>query len=138
MPDDGGSPWYLPSMDELDLVYRAFKPTTTSNAAGSDGRSVAYRQMSAALQPDGRNASLSTPSAGHTASVPAQTTVAAFQSGGAQALDHTAAFYWSSSSNTYSGYTFWCQSFANGAQENFGAQGGQVRAVRRIALYEPY
>jgi len=30
-PDDGGSPWYLPAMDELELAYRNWKPTREDN-----------------------------------------------------------------------------------------------------------
>ena len=30
-PADDASPWYLPAMDELELIYRNLKPTTTNN-----------------------------------------------------------------------------------------------------------
>jgi hypothetical protein len=143
-PDDGGSPWYLPALDELDLVYRAFKPTTASNNAGADDRVSSFRGMPAALQPDGLNWSLETQRFGHATGVPAQTTVEAFKSGEPEAL--AAGVYWSSSSNTFipggggvgQDYTFWCQNFDNGTQRAFGAQGYAVRAVRRVMLYNPY
>ena len=36
-PDDGGSKWYLPALDELTEAYWNFKPTTNSNSTGTRG-----------------------------------------------------------------------------------------------------
>ena len=134
VPADGGSPWYLPALDELDLLYRAFKPTETANRRRADDRNEAYKAFPV-NQPDGRNWSLETPSYGHT-TAPGRTTVAAFQSGGAQAL--AASTYWSATVNKYTDHTFWSQNMDDGGQDEWGTQGYALRAVRRVEIYDPY
>jgi len=37
-PDDGGSKWYLPALDELTEAYWRLKPTTDNNSTGTIGR----------------------------------------------------------------------------------------------------
>ena len=37
-PDDGGSKWYLPALDELTEAYWRLKPTTDNNSTGTSGR----------------------------------------------------------------------------------------------------
>jgi hypothetical protein len=74
----GYSDWYLPARYELGIAYYNLKPTTGSNTTG-----------------DGDNAYAVPPrSSDYTAGDPAQTSVAAFQSGGAQAFVANA--HWSS------------------------------------------
>jgi len=36
-PDDGGSKWYLPALDELTEAYWNLKPTTQNNSTGTSG-----------------------------------------------------------------------------------------------------
>lgn len=135
-PSDGASPWYLPAMDELELIYRVLKPTTEPNSIGT----LTVDDFPPTVHNTGYNPSSDPSGAAYTTSVPGQTTVTAFQSGGAEALYVKADdydYYWSSteydsqfyawsqcSSGSPSGY----QDFNNKISDHF------VRPVRRIAL----
>lgn len=68
----GYTDWYLPAQYELELLYYYFKPTTNANTT-----SPAYGANPYAVPPRTAN---------YTSSNPPQTTVAAFQSGGSEAL----------------------------------------------------
>ena len=111
----GFSDWYMPSINELEVCYYNLKPTTDSNDtdAGTNTNAVPSR---------GSN---------YTAGTPAQTTVAAFQSGGAEAFDGEA--YWSSTE--FSATNALAQEFVNGSQEGIDKRFPlYVRAVRRVAV----
>jgi hypothetical protein len=112
---DGFNDWYFPSQLEKDIVYFNLKPTTTSNATGTGTNAYAVPPRTVNF----------------TAGNPAQTTVAAFQAGGAEAF--AAANHWASNEVTA----------ANGRRitYNNGAISAAakttlnpVRAFRRIAL----
>ena len=112
----GYTDWYLPARNELEIAYYNLKPTTTSNTTsyGINAYSVPAR---------GSN---------YTAGTPAQTSVAAFQSGGAEAFVDNS--HWSS---TESGSTnAWGLSFSNGDQNDFAKNFNprRVRAFRKSAL----
>ena len=111
----GYSDWYLPARYELDIAYENLKPTTASNSTswGINPYSVPERTVN------------------RTAGAPARTSVAAFQSGGAEAF--AADTHWSSTES----------SAANAGRLSFsdGAQGDTrkdtaflVRAFRKFAL----
>jgi hypothetical protein len=115
----GYSDWYMPALNELDVVYFGLKPTTSSNdtAVGINANSVPKRTSN------------------YTAGTPAQTSAAVFQSSGAQAF--TAGYYWSSTQKTtfpgsIAGYVtyFDSGSLAGG----YKTQVFPVRAVRRVAV----
>jgi hypothetical protein len=111
----GFSDWYMPAKNELEVCYYNLKPTTTSNntSSGTNTNAVPSR---------GSN---------YTAGTPAQTSVAAFQSAGAEAF--AAGFYWSSTE--FSATAAWFQSFANGNQASSSKSNSHyVRAVRRVAV----
>jgi hypothetical protein len=113
----GFDDWYIPSRDEMELQYRAFKPTKDKNWV--------YR--------NGDNPSSDPPGYPYTEASPAQTAIEAFRKGGAEAFD--AVWHLTSTQCEGDAGCAWIQGFADGAQD-FGRKGLEyhVRAVRRIAL----
>lgn len=111
----GFTDWYMPAKNELEVCYYNLKPTTTSNntSSGTNTNAVPSR---------GSN---------YTASVPPQTSVTAFKSGGAEAF--AAGDYWSSTQD--SATRAWVQNFSSGNQYNDGKNlSYYVRAVRRLPV----
>jgi hypothetical protein len=115
---DGFDDWYVPSRDELELVYRNLKSTSCENCES-------FR--------DGDNPSSAPVGYPYTSTTPGQTPVAAFQEGGAEALEP--AWYWSSTQYAASPSDAWVQIFGNGIQGN-GRKSyeGRARAVRRLKI----
>jgi hypothetical protein len=109
----GFTDWYLPSQDELEMIYRNFKPTTGANDTTT-----------------GANTSAVPPTSNYTTGSPARTTIAAFQSGGAQALGSME--YFSAivvASNNV------MRDMVTGAATSSGFTGWKpIRAVRRVLL----
>lgn len=120
----GFTDWYLPAKNEIDVLYYSFKPNSTSNITSGDSTA----------NPN----SVPKRTSNYTSGDPAQTSVAAFQSGGAEEFytgSSNSTYYWSSTQ--YDGWTLsaWTKNFNNGNvniiyKENLY----YVRAVRRIAL----
>jgi hypothetical protein len=111
----GFSDWYLPARYELDIAYENLKPTTTSNSTswGINPYSVPERTVN------------------RTAGDPAQTSVSAFQSTGAEPF--VAVFHWSSTEG--GGASAWELVFSSGDQFNdTKANLFRVRAFRKLAL----
>jgi hypothetical protein len=111
----GYSDWYLPARYELDIAYENLKPTTASNntSYGINPYSVPERTVN------------------RTTGAPAQTSIAAFQTGGAEAF--VAGDHWSSTEG--SATTAWALIFSNGVQGSGFKDGGTyVRAFRKFAL----
>lgn len=113
---DGHNDWYIPSRDELEIIYRNLKPSGHSN-------SCSFR--------DGDNPSSVPVGYPYTKQVPSQTSISGFQEGGAQALDAT----WHWSSTQYSPVSAWIQYFDDGGQ-NVSLKGTthRARAVRRLII----
>jgi hypothetical protein len=120
----GFTDWYMPAKNELEVCYYNLKPSTTANVTfrGTNPNSVPARGSS------------------YTSGTPAQTSAAAFQSGGAEAFDSIRQ-YWSSTQ--YSGTSpppgpyAWQQKFGNGGQyyaTKVNTYNGGVRAIRRVAV----
>jgi hypothetical protein len=111
----GFSDWYMPARNELEVCYFNLKPTTASNNLGSGTNTNAVPSR-------GSN---------YTAGTPAQTSVAAFQTGGAEAF--AAANYWSSTED--SDTVAKAQVFGSGYQFNgYKSASYRVRAIRRVAV----
>jgi len=112
----GFTDWYMPARNELEICYYNLKPTTATNSgvSGTNTNAVPSR---------GSNYSSGTP---------AQTSVSAFQSGGAESF--AADIYFSSTE--FDSTDARHQSFTNGAYGNTGktSVSSYVRAVRRIAV----
>ena len=130
VPSDGESDWYMPAMDELELMYRNLKPNTASNDTGSTGRNFPGTQSF------GANPSSDPTRLPYTEGDPEKTSVVEFQEGNAQSIDEDN--YWSSTDADEEARG-WRQDFTN--SENEGRQIGvrkitdsSVRPVRRVAL----
>jgi hypothetical protein len=111
----GYSDWYLPARYELDIAYYNLKPTTDSNNTswGINAYSVPERTVN------------------YTAGDPAQTSIAAFQSTGAEPF--VADYHWSSTES--SSTAAWMLRFLDGFQFNAGKTSNRrVRAFRKVAL----
>jgi len=130
----GGSEWYLPAMDELELIYRNLKPVTADNSELDDTRG-----FPSITQNSGFNPSSDPTGSAYTATgEPFQTGLTEFQVGGAEAVDLDR--YWTSTDSN-NGNTVWGQNFTLSGVE--GRQRGvftknstspSVRPVRRVLL----
>lgn len=112
----GFSDWYMPAKNELEVCYFNLKPTTATN------------NTSSGINPNAVPARASNYTSGN----PAQTSAAAFQSGGAEPF--VANSYWSSTERS-----------ATAAEQQYFNKGGQnysnlknvpylVRAIRRVPV----
>ena len=108
--------WYLPSRDELELCYRAFKPT--------DDKNWCYRGDNPSSVPVGY---------AYSQDAPGQTKEEAFKKGGAEAFDAT--WYWSSTQYAGDAGYAWVQHFYDGGQlDGRKSLSYRARAVRRLAI----
>jgi hypothetical protein len=133
------SDWYLPARDELELIWRNLKPVTNSNYTGTDrptGATPDYKNLGSlgdTANTHGLNNNSDPQGVAYTSGSPAQTSVAAFQSGGAEAMTFGSNRYWSSTE--YVSSDAWAQDYlTNFPGFQFGASKNNVfyvRAVRR-------
>lgn len=127
-PSDGGSQWYLPALDELELIYRNLKPTTTANVTAT--RTTIFPPESDLT---GQNISSDPAGAEYTTAVPAQTATVAFRDTGTETLrlGYLSSATWSSATQA------WVQHTNTGDQRvnvHTNATAAWVRPVRRVLL----
>jgi hypothetical protein len=112
----GFTDWAIPARDVQELQYRHFKPTTEENWAG---------------RRDGDNPNSEPVGQLYSEKSPGQTTLAAFQEGGAEAFRDT--WYWSSSQR--SAYDAFSVDFGVGNQYGLGKDDElRVRPVRSTLI----
>jgi len=129
----GGTEWYLPAMDELELLYRNFKP----NNADNDTRD--FPRNFPGSNPSGKNLS-SVPEGfnyENSPRIPDVTYLDLFKEGNAQAID--LARYWSTTDADEGGrawYQFFTLSGVEGLQfaDRKSNDDFSVRPVRRVVL----
>jgi hypothetical protein len=110
----GFTDWHIPSRDQLEIIYRAFKPTDYANSPYS-----------------GVNINSVPPHNLYTADKPQQCQVEAFQEDGEQAFDTT--WYWTSTQVGEA--SAWIQNFYTGLQSYYWKTNDtRARAVRTINL----
>lgn len=128
--DDGASPWYLPALDEMELICRSLRPGPNPNAT----ETVNYATFPGPVSP-GANPSSDPAGADYTSNVPPATSVTAFVSGGAQALG-SGSYYWSSTESQTATAWGWYFDGSFGAGPTFASKLNTrpVRPVRRLVL----
>lgn len=138
----GFNDWFIPARDQLELCWRNLKPTTDNNyTTANRPTAAAYNYANLGSYGDtsaeyGVNNNSAPTGSAYTASVPARTSVAAFQTGGAEAFEYGSVYYWSSSD--YDASVAWSQdwnsSFPGRQSNNFKTSTARVRAVRRSII----
>jgi hypothetical protein len=111
----GFSDWYMPAFNELEICYYNLKPIVINNntATGTNINAVPRRDS------------------GYNFATPAQTSAAAFQSGGAESFFTQE--YWNSTERDND--SAWSRTFENGAQgSRYKTSYVFVRAIRRIPV----
>lgn len=116
MTAGGFTDWYIPSKLELEILYRAFKPTTATNVTTS-----------------GANASAVPPTSNYTTTSPARTTVTVFRGTGVQAF--AADYYYSATQGPGGRLYVHAKRFTNGSDSQDEAVFEYpIRAVRRVLV----
>lgn len=112
----GFNDWYIPSRDEMEIIYRSFKPSNDEN--------YCWR---------GDNPSSVPPGYAYSRNDPAQTAIEEFRAGGVEAFDLAA--YWTSTQGAGDDGYAWCQFFSYGGQGSYREDDELLaRAVRRILI----
>ena len=112
----GYTDWYFPARDELELAYRNLKPTTDSNKTDDRPKSdYVYSPDDISADTVGVNRSLNPVGAAYTSTVPTQTSIDLFKTGGSESFaqsSETSSFNRHWSSTEFSSTTSWYQPFS--------------------------
>ncbi|OYV43799.1 MAG: DUF1566 domain-containing protein, partial [Burkholderiales bacterium 21-58-4] len=95
----GHDDWYIPAVDESEIIYRNLKPGTPENYCWARS---------------GINMSAIPPAHPYTPQSPPQTLAEAFRDGAAEAFEET--WYWTSTRHIADKDWAWCQGFGYGHQ----------------------
>lgn len=139
---NGYSDWYLPARDELELIWRNLKPATDNNYTTADrpnSPTPNYTNLGSigtGGTEHGLNYNSDPQGVAYTSGSPAQTSVAAFQTGGAEAMTFGSARYWSSTeySTTRAWYQFYGTSSPGVQYATDKDNSNYARAVRRSII----
>ena len=130
-PDDGGSKWYVPALDELTEAYWNLKPRTDNNSVGTSGRDFPDDDFN-----HGELFSSEPQRPPFTEGTPEQTDVTDFQEGGDQEFVEVGGLerrFWSAS--WADSIRAWGVSFTDGLPNLPGQTGTrQLRPFRRFVL----
>ena len=134
---NGYNDWYIPALDELELVWRNLKPITNNNYTTRPTADINYvRDANYAQNPgfNGSNRHSDPAGAAYTTTNPAQTAIAAFITGGSEAMAND--YYWSSSEfGTSPGWLQYFNTSGPGYQDGYYKPSTfRARAVRRSIL----
>lgn len=133
---DGYMDWYLPSRDELEICYRAFKPTTDANYVTNrnyDG--TVFSEGYTGSSKNGVNANSRPAGLAYVVSQPTQTANPLFKEGGSEAFLPTTPYWSSTQYGTFQPDMGVGQTFNTGQQFNtFKDTAYKVRAVRKAPL----
>ena len=127
----GYTDWYLPSRDEIELIYRNLKPTTDQNIVSPTPISPIGPAVD--VLPYGQNLNSLPIGNQYTLTVPARTSVTIFQQNGGQELS-TGNAYWTSSRTVSQPAYAWTYAFVFG-NYSWGTWPDtvlNVRPVRRV------
>ena len=137
---EGGSTWYIPALDELELFYRNLKPNAANNRTDNQLYNTAQFPSTAATVHGVNNSSLPAGVAyANNPRRPDESPLALFKAGGAQVLSLSR--YWTSTeANATNNPRAWDQNFADAGDE--GGQSARVkettsrsvRSARRIVF----
>jgi hypothetical protein len=135
----GYSDWYMPARDELELCFRNLKPMTNNNYVVANRPVSAYNYATLGSLADtanthGTNNNSNPQGVAYTTTVPGQTSVLAFQTGGAEAF--TASQHWASTEfSSANSFTVDFRVGEAGRQDNIGYTSTYyTRAVRRSII----
>ena len=132
MTINGKSDWYIPSINELELCYRNFKPHTSDNITGD---SLLYPG-----NPNGYNPDSSPLGSGYSSTSPSQTPFTIFRSNGSEAFDNSGEYYsyGSSTQRQYlpvmNNYFQIMRADYNPGLQSYSSQAAYFRPVRRVPM----